>query len=176
MINLIITISFFVTLSAIILIANYIVNYGGMKRLKLARSHLVHKASLFSSSSVEDFIERSGVGASDYNSAILILDFLARLLCIPTERLTFDFAMRDIFVVVDEKSRGCEVHPFSTDIIEGISRLSDKRLWNDNIPSNIIDDDSLIDFVMSMSLCEFIRFFSPLVKTPLTRRASRTPA
>ncbi|PZA14234.1 hypothetical protein DNK49_22965 [Azoarcus communis] len=79
--------------------------------------------------------------------------------------------MRDLLVISidsDGNNQSKTIDPFSSELLEKVVALSDKRLWdqkwrdNPELPRN---EDDLLDLITKMSVGEFLRFFSPLIKS-----------
>ena len=141
------------------------------KAARDARRYLEHQAQMLPNNDMDVFLASCGLTEKDVVAGRQLLHFLASLLRVSPDKLASDYPMRRLFSISNSNAVSAELkidEPFSYDITEGISQLSDKKRWEEkwtlesNLPSN---EEGLADFIMHMTVAELLRFFAPLVKS-----------
>lgn len=135
-----------------------------------ARDGLRARASALPSYPVGTFLSNCGLLPENEPAARMLLSCLADLLNVAPEKLASDYPMGELFVFSTERAgqestKGFE--PLSYDLVERVASLSDKRLWErrwEDMPGLPRNEDALADFILQMSISEFLRFFAPLMK------------
>jgi hypothetical protein len=162
--NLIVILLVFAVVGVIALLLNKFLNRKPMQAMSAARQQLIDQAKSLPDESVDRFFEESGLSSADRAAARSILEFLAKLLDVTPEKVARNQGMGKLFAIPQS---GSELHPFATEIVEGLASLSDKQRWEQrwsetpDLPRN---EDALVRFIMGMSVPQVLRFFAPLMK------------
>ncbi|MCI0561547.1 MAG: hypothetical protein MN733_23920 [Nitrososphaera sp.] len=138
-----------------------------------ARKALIRRAHSFESNDIEDFLAKFGLTGEEATASYTILRILAELLQVPPEKVACNYEMRKLFAYLEPDIPGSnkapkEIQPFAYDLVEGIAKLSDKKLWQEKWESTpgfpLGGEDELADFIMQMTVIELLRFFAPIMK------------
>lgn len=138
-----------------------------------ARKTLYEQASRLDEHSIDEFLKNSGL-TENKDSAHMLLAILAGILKVEPEKLAHNYHMKYLLIAPlksENKNEQDIIDPFSHELLEKITNLSEKKLWEQrwhDTPELPRDEDALADFVIKMTVSEFLQFFSPLMK-PTTR-------
>lgn len=139
-------------------------------RVSTARNRLRKQASALRPYSVSEFLKDAGLAEDDHRAHAL-LGVLAGMLEVEPDKLAHNYQMRDLLVISidsDGQNQQQTIDPFSCELLEKVVALSDKRLWDQkwsDKPELPRIEEDLLDFITKMSVGEFLRFFSPLIKS-----------
>lgn len=139
-------------------------------KISTARNGLRKQASALPPYSVSVFLQDAGI-ADDDHRAHALLGVLAGMLEVEPGKLAHDYPMRDLLVISidsDSNKQSQTIDPFSCELLEKVVALSDKRLWDkkwSDQPELPRNEEDLLDLITKMSVGEFLRFFSPLIKS-----------
>jgi hypothetical protein len=148
------------------LLLSKFLNRNPMQAMSAARQQLIDQARSLQAGNVDHFFDEYGLASMDRAAGLAILQLFAKLLDVPVEKVAWNYDMRRLFVISKSES-SAELHPFSTEIAEGLASISDKERWeqrwsnNPDLPRN---EDALVSFIMGMSVPQVVQFFAPLVK------------
>lgn len=148
------------------LLLSKFLNRKPLQVMSSARQQLIDQARSLQDGNVDQFFDKYGLASVDRAAALSILQFFGKLLDVPVEKLARDCDMKKLFVI-SQPGSSAELHPFSTEIVEGLASISDKERWeqrwsqNPDLPSN---EDALVRFIMGMSVPQVVQFFAPLMK------------
>lgn len=165
--NLAIVLVFSVVGVGALLLSKFL-NRKPLQAMSAARQQLMDQARLLQGGNVDRFFDEYGLASVDRTAALSILQLLAKLLDVPVDKVARNYDMRRLFVISQPES-SAELHPFSTEIVEGLASISDKERWeqrwskNPDLPRN---EDALVRFIMGMSVPQVVQFFAPLMKQP----------
>lgn len=135
-----------------------------------ARNKLRKQAAALRSYSVSEFLKDAGLAEDDHRAHAL-LGALADMLEVEPDKLAHPYPMRDLLVIsvdLDGQNQPQIIDPFSCQLLEKVVALSDKRLWDqkwNETPGLPRNEDDLMDLIAKMNVGEFLRFFSPLIKS-----------
>lgn len=139
-------------------------------KISTAKNGLRKQASALRPYSVSEFLQNAGI-ADDDHRAHALLRVLAGVLEVEPDKLAHDYPMRDLLVISidsDGNNQSQAIDPFSCELLEKVVALSDKRLWDkkwSDQPELPRNEEDLLDLITKMSVGEFLRFFSPLIKS-----------
>lgn len=133
-----------------------------------ARRKLHERAQALELFSVGDFLNDCGLTGQHEQAARKLLSTLAEMLNVAPERVAHDYPLRDLLTIAADavEPEATEYSdPFSYDLIERVASLSDKGQWEKRwreCPELPRNEDGLADFILGMTVGEFLQFFSPL--------------
>ena len=148
------------------LLLSKFLNRKPLQEMSAARQQLMDRARSLQDGNVDQFLDEHGLASVDRAAALSILQLFGKLLDVPVEKVARNYGMKELFVV-SRPGSGAELHPFSTEIVEGLASISDKERWeqrwssNPDLPRN---EDALVGFVLGMSVPQVVRFFASLMK------------
>jgi hypothetical protein len=146
----------------------------------VAKNNIRNRALSRKNTPVSDVLEQCLVPEDQLRAGVKLIELLSDLLDVPLSKFGCDIVLREMLQYQpDELTEydGQVVEPFTYQLIERVAMLSDKGLWEkqwQDDPELPRTEEDLADFVVSMDLCSFIRFFAPLVNAPAPGRGYRT--
>lgn len=134
-----------------------------------ARSELQKRALASESGSVEYFLKNTCTIQEHEFGARILLSELSDMLKVNPQKIAQNYTLNDLLVFINTEERDKSIDPFSYELVERVANQSDKELWEQrwrNTPGLPSNEDALVEFISKMTVCEFLRFFSPLIKKP----------
>jgi hypothetical protein len=164
--EIIITLLAFSLVGAAALSFNWLLNRKQLQAMREARQSLIDRAKELQPANVDCFLDQCDISRIDKPAARLILDFLGGLLEVPAESLASNIYMGELFSL-PPSHHDPELHPFASDLVEGLASLSVKECWQQrwsdksDLPRS---ENELIRFIMSMTVPQVVNFFAPLMR------------
>lgn len=148
------------------------VNRKGVRAANSARRLLELQANALPSHDIHGFLNECGLAGENVEAGHMLLQFLAGLLKVSPDKLADDYSLRQLYSSSKLVASGngqpissCE--PFAYDLVDGIAKLSDKKLWErrwKDSPGLPCGEEEMADFIMQMTIPDVLRFFAPLMK------------
>ncbi|MCU7931124.1 MAG: hypothetical protein KZQ90_10005 [Candidatus Thiodiazotropha sp. (ex Codakia rugifera)] len=140
--------------------------------LSVAKKNIQQRAKLRTDTPIDDALLRCHLDEKFYPEAKKLLNYFASLIDVPVEKFSPEQQLRDVFTYkYKRKFRGDieSLEPFTIEIIENVSSMCEKELWekqwreNPELPRN---ESDFGDFIMAMDIGSFIKYYAPIMKKP----------